>query len=58
VARRIFEPYFTTKGPDRGTGLGLAMADKVVRDAGGFIRLRSTPGQGAAFTVFLPVVGA
>ena len=49
---RIFEPFFTTR-PD-GTGLGLAIVQKLVRAHQGEVTVRSTPGQGATFTVLLP----
>jgi signal transduction histidine kinase len=51
---RIFEPYFTTK-EDRGTGLGLAICQRVAVQHGGKITVRSELGEGAAFTVHLPV---
>lgn len=46
---------FTTKGPGKGTGLGLATVQAIVADADGFIRLDSAPGQGTTFRVFLPL---
>ena len=49
---RIFEPFFTTR-PD-GTGLGLAIVHKVIRAHGGDIKVRSTVGGGATFTITLP----
>ncbi|MFA5027678.1 MAG: ATP-binding protein [Candidatus Methylomirabilota bacterium] len=49
---RIFEPYFTTK--EGGTGLGLALARKIVREHGGDILAANGPGGGAVFTISLP----
>jgi len=53
--RRIFEPFFSTKGPGRGSGLGLAVVFGIVESNRGFIHVESSPGQGACFTVYLPV---
>ncbi len=53
--RRIFEPYFSTKGPGKGTGLGLAVAYFIVTQRhGGTITVESTPGEGTAFILRLP----
>jgi len=52
VAGRIFEPFYTTR--EAGTGLGLPIADKIVREHGGSIRFTSRPGHGACFAVILP----
>lgn len=52
---RIFEPYFTTK--EGGTGLGLALAHKIVQEHGGELRAENRAAGGAVFTVELPVAG-
>jgi len=51
---RIFEPYFTTKGPGEGTGLGLFVTRTLVENLGGRIEVGSTVGEGTSFTVTLP----
>lgn len=52
--QRIFDPFFTTKDKSEGTGMGLAVVHGIVRDHRGAITVRSTPGKGSAFTVYLP----
>ncbi len=51
---RIFTPFFTTKGPGRGTGLGLTISRRVVESLGGTLRVASRPGAGAEFVVRVP----
>jgi two-component system NtrC family sensor kinase len=52
---KIFDPFFTTKDVGRGTGLGLAVSHGIVSRHGGSIRVRSKPGEGSVFTIWLPV---
>ena len=50
----LFEPFYTTKPAGEGTGLGLAVAQAIVEEHGGHIAVKSAPGRGATFTVYLP----
>jgi PAS domain S-box-containing protein len=54
TVQRIYEPFFTTKEPGRGTGLGLATTHAIVREHDGFLACRSAPGEGTTFSLFLP----
>jgi PAS domain S-box-containing protein len=55
VAERIFDPFFTTKKPGKGTGMGLAVAQKIIHDHRGDISVTTEPGKGSVFQVFLPI---
>ena len=53
--RAVFDPYYTTKASDRGTGLGLFVVKKIVEASGGAIELASEPGVGTKFTLRIPL---
>jgi signal transduction histidine kinase len=56
VRDRVFEPFFSTKPPEKGTGLGLALCHDLVRENGGEIELlESTVGVGTEFVIRLPL---
>jgi signal transduction histidine kinase len=52
---RVFEPFFTTRSKDGGTGLGLSVTYGIIADHGGLIDVESQVGKGSTFTVWLPV---
>jgi len=56
--RRIYDPFFTTKGIGRGTGLGLSVSFGILQEHGGAIFVDSVPGQGTTFQVALPSMAA
>lgn len=55
---RIFEPFYTTKGPQRGSGLGLSTVHATITALGGVVRAHSTPGRGTRMEVLLPALPA
>lgn len=58
VQERMFEPFFSTKGPDKGTGLGLSTVIGIVKSHGGFVLVQSAHRFGSTFSVFLPASGS
>ena len=58
VRERIFDPYFTTKEEGRGTGLGLATVYSITKACQGGVQVKTAPGQGSVFSVYLPASGS
>ena len=54
VLPKIFEPYFTTKGPRQGTGLGLNIVQRLIKEANGALHVHTQMGAGSTFTMYLP----
>ena len=57
TVERIFDPYFTTKAQDKGTGMGLAVVHGIVKGHGGGIRVESAPDEGTRFDILFPIMG-
>jgi PAS domain S-box-containing protein len=58
ILNRIFDPYFTTKPIEKGTGMGLAMVHGIIKSYMGAITVASTPGRGSRFSIYLPLIRA
>ncbi|HSA96086.1 MAG TPA: ATP-binding protein, partial [Acidobacteriota bacterium] len=56
VLKRVFEPFFTTRSPGEGSGLGLSVVHGIVKGCGGAITAYSEVGKGSVFNVFLPLI--
>ena len=56
ILPKVFEPYFSTKGPRQGTGLGLNIVHRLVKEAKGALHVHTQVGQGTNFTIYLPAV--
>jgi two-component system sensor histidine kinase/response regulator len=54
VLPKIFHPYFTTKGPRQGTGLGLNIVQRLIKEASGMLHVHTRTGDGTVFTIYLP----
>ena len=54
VLPKIFQPYFTTKGPRQGTGLGLNIVQRLIKEGNGALHCHTRVGEGTTFTVYLP----
>jgi len=54
ILPKIFEPYFTTKGPRQGTGLGLNIVQRLIKEGGGALHIQTCVGEGTTFTIYLP----
>ncbi len=55
VKDKIFDPFFSTKGPTKGTGLGLSICYSIIKDHGGTIEIESEKDKGTRFTIKIPV---
>ena len=58
VLPKIFQPYFTTKGPRQGTGLGLNIVHRFIKESNGALHVHTRHGEGTTFTIYLPASAA
>ena len=58
ILNKIFDPYFTTKAVGKGTGMGLSIVYTIIREHAGIIQVKSSPGKGAHFSIFLPTISS
>jgi len=56
ILPKIFQPYFTTKGAKQGTGLGLNIVQRLIKEAKGALHLHTETGKGTTFTIYLRAV--
>jgi len=56
IKERIFDPFYTTKDVNEGTGMGLSIVLGIVKSHNGFIQADSKPGEGTVFTLFFPII--
>jgi two-component system sensor histidine kinase/response regulator len=56
ILPNIFQPFFSTKGPRQGTGLGLNIVQRLIKEADGALHVHTDPGRGTSFSVYLPAV--
>ena len=54
ILPKVFHPYFTTKGPRQGTGLGLNIVQRLIKEANGALHVHTRQGEGTQFTIYLP----
>ena len=54
VLPKIFQPYFTTKGPRQGTGLGLNIVQRLIKEGGGALHIHTHMGEGTTFAIYVP----
>ena len=54
ILPKVFQPYFTTKGPRQGTGLGLSIVQRLIREAATVLHVHTRMGEGTTFTLYLP----